>query len=131
MNTKNEIRLTLIDLMDERDINGSELAAAVGVSKQAVSAWRTGKSSIDIENVPALCAFFGITIDEFFNRSLDEQESSADVLADEERELLDLFQSLNKTGKDELSNYVTYLLSQDRFQKKEMSSDSDRLQEIA
>ena len=96
MNTRDEIRLTLIDLMENHGVSGNELAEAVGVTKQSVSAWRTGKSSIDIENVPAICKFFGITIDDFFGA---REEPSMQPLSDEERELLEALRSADHEGK--------------------------------
>ena len=96
MNTKDEIRLTLIDLMDERHVSGNELADAVGVSKQAVSAWRTGKSSIDIENVPAICRYFGISIDDFFGGYENEQSTP---LSEEEQEVIQAMRDADESGR--------------------------------
>ena len=99
MNTKDEIRLRLIDLMDANKTSGSELAEAVGVSKQAVSNWRTGKSSIDIDNVPSICRFFGISIDDFF-RSDDEGAKRTKInLSGDERELVELYRMLTAKGR--------------------------------
>ena len=95
MNTKDAIRLTLIDLMDSRNISGKDLAEAVGVSKQAVSSWRTGKSSIDIDNVPAICRFFGITFDQFFGNHNIAWENTAIDLTEDEVELVRFFRHLN------------------------------------
>ena len=96
MNTKDEIRLKLIDLMDANGVSGIDLADAVGVSKQAVSAWRTGKSSIDIENVPAICEFFGVSIDDFFGaRTLRTVQS----LSEEEAEIVRCMRRANNDGR--------------------------------
>ena len=96
MNTKDEIRLTLIDLMEEKRVSGNELAEAVGVSKQAVSAWKTGKSSIDIENVPAICKFFDISIDDFFGgRDSDDMR-----LSEEEREVIEAMRATGDDGRN-------------------------------
>ncbi|MDR0916065.1 MAG: helix-turn-helix transcriptional regulator [Oscillospiraceae bacterium] len=46
-----------------------ELAAAVGVSPQAVSKWEVGGSP-DIELLPAIADFFGVSIDKLFGRDL-------------------------------------------------------------
>lgn len=106
MNTKDEIRLTLIDLMDEKQVSGNELAEAVGVSKQAVSAWRLGKSSIDIENVPSICKFFGISIDEFFGRH-DSNESIQ--LSNEELEVIEAMRGVDDAGRDAILSIVRAL----------------------
>ena len=101
MNTRDEIRLTLIDLMENHGVNGNELAEAVGVTKQSVSQWRTGKSSIDIENVPAICRFFGITIDDFFGSG---KEKPAKPLTNDERELIEFFRNADDEGKRTILN---------------------------
>ncbi len=96
MNTKDAIRYTLIDLMEETGTTGSELADAVSVSKQSVSAWRTGKSSIDIENIPAICKYFGISIDEFFGSAKEKQPSVPESnLTPDEQQLVDLYRKLD------------------------------------
>lgn len=42
------------------------LANALGVTSQAVSRWEAGGSYPDMEIVPALANYFGVTIDELF-----------------------------------------------------------------
>lgn len=69
MGTKSDIQYAINILMEESGHKGSELADALGVSRSAVSNWMNGKNSIDIELVPRICDFFGITVDEFFGRS--------------------------------------------------------------
>ena len=108
MNAKDELRLTLIDLMDEQDVTGNDLAKAVGVTKQAVSAWRTGKSSIDIENVPAICKFFGISIDEFFG---GYEANETNRLSDEEREVVMCMRDVNETGRIAILSVARVLAS--------------------
>lgn len=107
MRTKDAIRLTLIDLMDERNISGKDLADAVGVTKQAVSSWRTGKSSIDIDNVPAICEFFGISFDEFFGDPVVDNVQTP--LDQDEVKLIEFFRSTNSNGKSVLLNLASDL----------------------
>ena len=47
------------------------LAEHLGVTAQAVSKWERGSASPDIELLPALSAYFGVTIDELFALSDD------------------------------------------------------------
>ena len=42
------------------------LAEALGVTAQAVSRWESGGSYPDMESMPALANYFGVTIDEMF-----------------------------------------------------------------
>ena len=43
-----------------------EVAAALGVSSQAVSKWESANGYPDMETVPALANYFGVTIDSLF-----------------------------------------------------------------
>lgn len=57
-------------LFQYRKANGysqEELAAQIGVSRQAISKWERGESSPDTDNLIALAKLYGITIDELIN----------------------------------------------------------------
>lgn len=93
MNTKDALRLTLIDLMDETGTSGSELAEYLGVTKQAVSNWRSGNAGISVDHIPQICKYFDITYDDFFGKN--EQVL---VLSDEEREIIDIYRCVSPQG---------------------------------
>lgn len=50
------------------------LAEALGVTSQAVSRWEAGGSYPDMELIPAIANYFGITIDELFGYSNDREQ---------------------------------------------------------
>lgn len=54
-------------LRGEKGITQEELAQELHVTGQAVSKWETGLSTPDIELLPRLSVFFGVTIDELFS----------------------------------------------------------------
>lgn len=57
-------------LFEYRKINGfsqEEVAAKIGVSRQAISKWERGESSPDTDNLIALAQLYKITIDELIN----------------------------------------------------------------
>ena len=56
-----------------------ELANALGVTAQAVSRWESGGSYPDMEIVPAIANFFGVSIDELFGYH-GEREAKVDAL---------------------------------------------------
>jgi len=56
------------ELRKEKKVTQEELANAVGVSTQAVSKWECGGSP-DIELLPAIADFFGVSIDRLFDRN--------------------------------------------------------------
>lgn len=57
----------IVDKRHEKGISQNELAEYLGVSKAAVSKWETGQSYPDIELLPALAAFFNISIDQLMD----------------------------------------------------------------
>ena len=50
-----------------------ELAAALGITNQAVSRWESNGGYPDIEMLPAIANYFHITIDELFGYDNDRQ----------------------------------------------------------
>ena len=56
-----------------------ELAAALGVTAQAVSRWESGGSYPDMEIVPSIANVFGVSIDELFGYH-GEREAKVDAL---------------------------------------------------
>jgi len=60
----------------DRRLSQEELAARVGVSRQAVSKWELGEASPDVNKLLALSRAFGVTTDHLLNDS-EEPERSA------------------------------------------------------
>lgn len=53
-------------LRTQRGLTQEELAEQLGISAQAVSKWERNAATPDIQLLPALSAYFGVTIDELF-----------------------------------------------------------------
>ena len=53
----------IAQLRKERRITQEELASSLGVTNQAVSKWESGVCCPDIQLLPALAAYFGVTVD--------------------------------------------------------------------
>ena len=49
------------------------LADALGITSQAVSRWESGGSYPDMEMIPSIANYFGITIDELFGYQSDRE----------------------------------------------------------
>ena len=67
----------------EKGLNQPQLAAMVGVNKNAVSNWEAGRTRPDINSVPLLCAALGISVSDFFGA----EESAGSLSRDEQRKL--------------------------------------------
>lgn len=62
MELGNQIKL----LRTQRGVTQEAMATALGVSPQAVSKWETQAAAPDIQLLPAISAYFGVTIDQLF-----------------------------------------------------------------
>ena len=69
MNIGKQIRALLI----KKNVRQEELAEFLGVSAQAVSKWETAASLPDVTLLPRIAVYFGVTIDELFRLSDEEQ----------------------------------------------------------
>ena len=94
---KEGFKLNLIELLEKSGKKKSDLAKACGVGKSAITNWTKGASSIDVEHIPAICDFFGITIGEFFSRA--EELEPIQKLTIEESTLLDYFNRADYEGR--------------------------------
>lgn len=77
MNIGNKIK----ELRKERGITQEELANNIGVSFQAVSKWENGIALPDITLTPVLASYFGVSMDELFDFSLQQIESEIEKIA--------------------------------------------------
>ena len=71
-------------LRTDRGITQEQLAQELHVTGQAVSKWENGLSTPDIELLPRLSVFFGVTIDELFAMTDDmHMERIRNMISDE------------------------------------------------
>ncbi len=59
-----KIHTQIIYHRKRRGMTQAELAAALGVSSQAVSKWENGRSCPDIQLLPQIAALFDVSIEE-------------------------------------------------------------------
>ena len=64
-----EIGNQIKTLRQQRGATQEAVAAALGVTAQAVSKWETNAAAPDIQLLPAISAYFGVTIDYLVGRS--------------------------------------------------------------
>lgn len=115
-NVKQGIRYTLIDLMETSGTRNIDLAEAVGVGKSAVTNWLRGSSSINIENIPAICDYFHITVDEFFGRAKDNAQNAPESLTADEKRLLEAYRALDENMRQAAIGAVEGMLATNRRQ---------------
>lgn len=77
-------------LRRERGLTQAQLAAALNVTKNAVTNWESGASRPDLSLLPLLCAQLGISCDELLGRT-----APASRITKQEREHLLLYRRLN------------------------------------
>ena len=73
------------ELRQRNRITQETLAEALGVTSQAVSRWEASGSYPDMEIVPAIANYFGVSIDELFGYSSDREEKIKRILAEADR----------------------------------------------
>lgn len=66
----------------EKKLSQEELAARVGVSRQAVSKWELGEASPDINKLLALAKAFGVTTDHLLNEDEEPERAAPPVRED-------------------------------------------------
>ena len=60
-------------LRNDRGLTQEALAAALNVTAQTVSKWECGNSIPDVQLLPEIAVFFGVTIDQLFTMSPEQQ----------------------------------------------------------
>ena len=73
------------ELRQRNRITQETLAEALGVTSQAVSRWEASGSYPDVEIIPAIANYFGVSIDELFGYNSDREEKIKLILAEADR----------------------------------------------
>lgn len=69
----------LVDRRKAAELSQEALAAQLGVSRQAVSKWERSESSPDTDNLIALAALYGVSLDELlYGEAVDDADCSED-----------------------------------------------------
>lgn len=84
------------------------LADALGITSQAVSRWESGGSYPDMEMIPSIANYFGITIDELFGYENNREQKIQAILEKADREIRAIGGFLGK-GNGDLSECVELL----------------------
>ena len=60
-------------LRNDRGLTQEALAAALNVTAQTVSKWECGNSIPDVQMLPEIAVYFGVTIDQLFAMTPEQQ----------------------------------------------------------
>lgn len=74
-----EIANKLQQMRKKNNLSQEELAAKMGVTRQAVSKWERAESAPDMENLILLAKLYGVTIDELLNTGTSPETVSAGI----------------------------------------------------
>lgn len=73
----------LKEIRKNEGLSQEQLAEKIGVSRQAITKWETGKGLPDVENIVILAEIFKITLDELLRGSVVKQEHETTVYTSE------------------------------------------------
>ena len=76
-------------LRHQKDLTQDELAQKLSLSVQAISRYETGAAYPDIEMLPVIAGFFGVTIDKLLGISSEARERRMDEYYTELRKITD------------------------------------------
>ena len=76
-------------LRKQKNLSQETLAAALGVTFQAVSKWESGTTMPDVALIPAIASFFGVSTDELFDFNRYEAEEKVMAICREAWKILD------------------------------------------
>lgn len=138
------------ELLTRHEGNDTDLGVELGVSKQTISAWRTGTRSPKKPHIVAIAKYFNVGIPWLMGISDYETESGYDMIRrgfspetrsaqmlrevgeklspysseyDSDRaELVKIYDGLNERGRDTLLNYARFLNTDPNMKKDSASS---------
>lgn len=98
-----EIANRLVDLRKKNNLSQEELAAKLGLSRQAVSKWERAEASPDTDNLICLAKIYGVSLDELLKTDASEEEIAQDVRTHQEDKSDD-----DNTDEEESSSAYAY-----------------------
>ena len=84
-----KIHEQIVSLRKQKGITQGELADVLGVSNQAVSKWESAQSCPDIQLLPELAKYFGVSIDQLMGVESLKNAPKAETVADNQQNIND------------------------------------------
>ena len=82
-------------LRREKDITQEELAAAIGVTAQAVSKWEREEGYPDITLLPSIAGYFGVTVDTVCGLDAEREKEEIEKIKTQALQTLDTAEQVN------------------------------------
>jgi len=120
----------------KRKITQEQFAEVLGVSDQAVSRWENGTSYPDIELLPTIALYFGVTLDELMGMEGIKDESDIEDIMNRRKELrsrgevVKSYEMLRKAVKRYPNNYQLILALVADLQYANVYNDEIRLKNL-
>ena len=76
LSATNNIEKNLLFYRKNNKITQKKLAEKLGVKHNAISSWKNGVNSIDIDTLFRVCQIFGITVNDMYGMSNDNKPST-------------------------------------------------------
>ena len=101
----------ILNLLQERQINGREFGRRLGMNHSSVSEWRQGKSAPSVETLFKISKYFQVSLDYLIKGTHNTEDLLRIRLeAKRERDLLDKYRQLPDKLKESTDNYVDTLI---------------------
>lgn len=84
-----DIHTKLRELRETHNYTQSDIAKHLGLSRQAIHQWETGKSYPDVDNIVLLCKLYGISSDELLGMASETQASQGSTSSEEKEKASD------------------------------------------
>ena len=104
---------TVFHLLKTQGKSQAELANYLGIGKNRITDWKSGRLSSYTKYLPQMAAFFGVTVDELLadHAPLEKEKAPADT---PETHFMKTVRGLSAEEFRELENYLNYILSKRR-----------------
>lgn len=99
--------IRLFELRTEKEISQRAIAQIMSVSQGTYNNWENGKTQPSIEQIITLANYFGVTVDYLIGNTNDyEVLSSAELLTEEQKEILNKVSRLSKSARNALMQFL-------------------------
>lgn len=112
----------IISLLKDNNLKQTALADMLGVSKQKITDWKSGKSKSYFENIPQIANFLGVSCEYLLTGT---ENRTIEKMSKEEEELLSEYKKLDFRGRSSVMQAV--LAEQDRMETEKNTNGNTKI----